>query len=187
MSRFPVIRHLTSMTAKAVAEHLKAIFSEFGVPDVLISDNGPCCTGEQFKVAMRKLNITHVTTSPHHHQSNGLAEVYVRIVKNLLSKAKETGEDYHEVISIYRNTPINGKLPSPFELLHNRKPNSDLPKWEKRGSVPAEDLCTTCKNAQAAEDNVLPIGTHVMFITPPEKTWVPAVIKEYLGLIKYRL
>ena len=114
------------------------------------------------------INITHVTTSPHHHQSNGLAEVYVQIVKNLLSKAKETGEDYHEVISIYRNTPINGKLPSPFELLHNRKPNSDLPKWEKRGSVPAEDLCTTCKNAQAAEDNVLPIGTHVMFITPPE-------------------
>ena len=77
MSRFPVIRHLTSMTVKAVAEHLKAIFSEFGVPDVLISDNGPCYTGEQFKVAMRKLNITHVTTSPHHHQSNGLAEVYV--------------------------------------------------------------------------------------------------------------
>ena len=77
MSRFPVIRHLTSMTAKAVAEHLKAIFSEFGVPDVLISDNGPYYTGEQFKVAMRKLNITHVTTSPHHHQSNGLAEVYV--------------------------------------------------------------------------------------------------------------
>ena len=120
MSRFPVIRHLTSMTAKAVAEHLKAIFSEFGVPDVLISDNGPCYTGEQFKVAMRKLNITHVTISPHHHQSNGLAEVYVRIVKNLLSKAKETGEDYHEVISIYPNTPITGKLPSPFELLHNR-------------------------------------------------------------------
>ena len=95
------------MTARAVAEHLKAIFSEFGVPDVLISDNGPCYTGEQFKVAMRKLNITYVTTSPHHHQSNRLAEVYVRIVKNLLSKAKETGEDYHEVISIYRNTPIN--------------------------------------------------------------------------------
>ena len=64
MSRFPVIRHLTSMTAKAVAEHLKAIFSEFGVPDVLISDNGPCYTGEQFKVTMRKLNITRYYQPP---------------------------------------------------------------------------------------------------------------------------
>ena len=110
MSRFPVIRHLTSMTAKAVAEHLKAIFSEFGVPDVLISDNGPCYTGE---LAMRKLNITHVTTSPNHHQSNGLAEVYVRIVKNLLSKAKETGEDYHEVI------PYIVTYPSMESFLHH--------------------------------------------------------------------
>ena len=143
MSWFPVIRHLTSMAAKAVAEHLKAIFSEFGVPDVLISDNGPCYTGEQFKVAMRKLNTCDYQPPP--PSVKWVGRSHVRIVKNLLSKAKETGEDYHEVISIYRNTPINGKLPSPFELLHNRKPNSDLPKWEKRGSVPAEDLRSTCK------------------------------------------
>ena len=84
MSRFPVIRQLTSMTAKVVTEHLKAIFSELGVPDVLVSDNGPCYTGEYFKAAMSRLGITHITTSPHHHQSNGLAEGYVRIVKKPL-------------------------------------------------------------------------------------------------------
>ena len=37
MSRFPIIHQLTSMTAKVVTEHLKAIFSELGVPDVLVS------------------------------------------------------------------------------------------------------------------------------------------------------
>ena len=128
------------MTAKVVTEHLKAIFSELGVPDVLVSDNGPCYTGEYFRAVMSKLEITHITTSPHHHQSNGLAEGYVWIVKNLLSKAKETGEDYHEVISVYHNTPISGKLPSPFELLHNQKPNLDLPKWEKKCPIQVEDL-----------------------------------------------
>ena len=30
MSRFPVIRHLSNMTAKMVAEHMKAIFSDLG-------------------------------------------------------------------------------------------------------------------------------------------------------------
>ena len=64
MSHFPVIHQLTSMTAKVVTEHLKAIFSEVGVPDVLISDNGPCYTGEYFKAAMSRLGITHITTSP---------------------------------------------------------------------------------------------------------------------------
>ena len=110
------------MTTKVVTEHLNAIFSELGVPDVLVSDNGPCYTGEYFKAAMSKLGITHITTSPHHHQSNGLAEGYVQIVENLLSKARETGEDYHEVFSVYHNTSISGKLPSPFKLLHNQNP-----------------------------------------------------------------
>ena len=107
--------------------------------------------------------------------------------KNLLSKAKETGEDCHEVISMYCNTPISGKLPSPFELLHNQKPNLDLPKWEKKCPVQVEDLCSKDKNLQAEHDNILPVGTNVMFITPPNKKWFPAVVKEYLGHRSYRI
>ena len=84
MSHFPVIHQLTSMTAKVVTEHLKTIFSELSAPDVLVSDNGPCYTGEYFKAAMSKLGITHITSSPHHHQSNGLAEGCVLIVKPLV-------------------------------------------------------------------------------------------------------
>ena len=42
MSRFPVIRCLSNMTAKMVAEHMKAIFSELWVPKTLVSDNRPC-------------------------------------------------------------------------------------------------------------------------------------------------
>ena len=72
-----------------VAEHMKAIFSELGVPKTLISDNKPCYTGDQFKKTMRYLGITHITTSPHHHQSNGLAESYVKIIKNLISETSE--------------------------------------------------------------------------------------------------
>ena len=51
---------------------------------------------------MKDMGIHHITTSPHHHQSNGLAEGYVRIIKSLLQKAKETGDDPHAVIFIYR-------------------------------------------------------------------------------------
>ena len=115
MSRLSVIRCLSNMTAKMVA-----IFSELWVPKTLVSDNGPCYTGDQFKKTMSCLGITHITTSPHHHQSNGLAEGYVKIIKNLLSKAKETGQDYHEIISVYRSMPLSNDLPSPFE-----------PTWEK--------------------------------------------------------
>ena len=170
------------MTAKVVTEHLKAIFSELGVPDVLVSDNGPCYTGEYFKAAMSQLGITYITTSPcTPYQSNGLPEGYVQIIKNLLSKAKETGEDYHGVTSVYCNTPIFGKLPSPFELLYNQEPTLDLPRWEKKCPVQIVDLCSKDRNPQTEHDNILPVGTNVMFITPPNKKWFPAVVKEYLG------
>ena len=41
------------------------------------------------------------------------------------------------------------------------------------------------KNEQAQHDNILPVGSHVMFITPPEKRWHPAIIQEYLGHWSY--
>ena len=128
------------MTAKMLAEHMKAIFSKLGVPKTLVSDNGPCYRGDQFKKTMSHLGIMHITKSPHHHQSKGLAEGYVKIINNLLSKAKETGQDYHEVISVYRSTPLSNDLPSPFEFLHGRKPSIDLPQWERKQKVNLEVL-----------------------------------------------
>ena len=41
-SRYPIIHKLTSMTAQHVIGHLKVIFSEYGWPDTIVSDNGPC-------------------------------------------------------------------------------------------------------------------------------------------------
>ena len=43
------------------------------------------------------------------------------------------------------------------------------------------------KNEQAQHDNILPVGSHVMFITPPEKRWHPAIIQEYLGHWSYKV
>ena len=41
-NRFPVVCKLNSMTAQHVASHFKLIFSEYGLPDTLVSDNRPC-------------------------------------------------------------------------------------------------------------------------------------------------
>ena len=143
------IRCLSNMTEKMVAEHMKAIFSELGVPKTLVSDNGPCYTGDQFKKTMSHLGITHITTSLYLHQSNGLVEGYVKIIKNLLLKAKKTGQDYHEVISVYKSMSLSNDLPSSFELLHGRKPSIDLPQWERKPKVNLEVLRQQNKNEQA--------------------------------------
>ena len=155
------------MTAKMVAEHMKAIFSELGVPKTLVSDNGPCYTGAEFKKTMSQLGIMHITAGPHHHQSNGLAEGYVKISKNLVSKTKESGQDYHEVISVYRSTPLNNDLSSPFGLLHGRKPSIDLRQWERKPKVNLEVLRQQNKNEQAQHDNILP-NTRQSCVSPKQ-------------------
>ena len=77
------------MTSKAVAHHMQAIFAEYGWPDTLVTDNGPCYTSKEFQMLVKFMSVNHITSSPHYPQSNGLAEKFVGIIKNLFHKAKE--------------------------------------------------------------------------------------------------
>ena len=92
-SRFPVIHKLTSMTGQDSASHFKLICSEYGWPETLVSDNGPCYTSEVFTNLMKEYNVNHITSCHHYLQSNGLAEKYVQLVKNLFYKAKKEGRE----------------------------------------------------------------------------------------------
>ena len=118
---------LTSMMAHQIANHCKQIFSEYGWPETLISDNGPCYASETFKKLMTEYNVNHITSSPHYPQSNSLAEKYVQIVKNLFHKAKEEGQDLHKCLMTYRNTPLSSTLQSLMQMLSNRLTRSNLP------------------------------------------------------------
>ena len=55
---------------------MKAIFSEFGTPHSIVSDNGPCYAAQYFADAMAEWGVNHIKVSPHHHQANGFAEGY---------------------------------------------------------------------------------------------------------------
>ena len=126
-SRFPVVHKLSSMTGQHVANQCKVIFSEYGWPETLISDNGPCYTSQAFTSVMQSYNVNHITSSPHYPQSNGLAEKYVQIVKSLLDKAKEEGKDFYKYLMIYHNTHPTGIMKSPMQILQGRNARSDLP------------------------------------------------------------
>ena len=73
-SQFLIVHKLNSRAAQHVINHFKLIFSEYGWPDILVSDNGPCYSSEAFTKMMQEYNVNHITSSPHYPQSNGLAE-----------------------------------------------------------------------------------------------------------------
>ena len=80
-----------------------------------------------FKELMEEYHVNHITSSPHYPQSNGLAEKYVHIVKNLFHKAKEEGQHLYKCLITYRNTPLSNTLQSPMQILSNRATRSTLP------------------------------------------------------------
>ena len=71
ISRFPVVWKLTLMTGQHIASHFKLIFSEYGWPESLVSDNGPCYTSEVFTNLMREYHVNHITGSPPTHNPMG--------------------------------------------------------------------------------------------------------------------
>ena len=122
-SKFVIIRKIHKETTQAVAQQLKSIFSEHGIPRNLYSDNGPCFASQEFRDFTHKLDIQHITSSPGYPQSNGFIERMVQTVKNTLKK----GEDPDIALLYLRSTPISPHLPTPAELLFNRKIRNLLP------------------------------------------------------------
>ena len=100
-SRFPIVRKVKSMSAQHIAEHFRLIFPEYGWPDMLVSDNGLCYVAEAFTSLMKEYAVNHITSSPHYPQSNGLAEKFVQIIKNLFHKVKDEGTNIHECLIVY--------------------------------------------------------------------------------------
>ena len=115
------------MTGLHIANHCKQIFSVYGLPETLISDNGPCYTSQAFTSVLQYYGVNHITSSLHYPQSNGLAEKYVQIVKGLFYKAKEEGKDFFKCLMIYHNTPLTGSMQSPMQILQGKNARSDLP------------------------------------------------------------
>ena len=126
-SHFPIVCRLKAMAAKHIADHIKQIFAKYGWPDTIVSDNRPCYASETFKELTKEYQVNYITSSPHYPQSNGLAEKYVQIIKNLFYKAKEEGQDLHKCLMIYRNTTLSSHLQSPMQILSSRSTSSTLP------------------------------------------------------------
>ena len=126
-SRIPVIIRLSGLTTQSVIGQLRSIFSEYGIPMTVMSDNGPQFASPEFKEFSRHYRFSHITSSPHYVQANGFIERMVQTVKMFMKKCLASGHDFNLAMLVYRATPQSNKLPSPAEMLNNRKFRALLP------------------------------------------------------------
>ncbi|XP_048236731.1 uncharacterized protein K02A2.6-like [Haliotis rufescens] len=94
-SRYFEVCKLPSTKSTTVINALKDVFARHGIPDKVISDNGPQYSSQDFAQFAEKWDFVHETSSPRYPQSNGLAEKTVQTIKRIFSKAKTDGRDPH--------------------------------------------------------------------------------------------
>ena len=100
-SKYPVVRKRKSTTSAAIIKHLKSVFAEQGIPETVISDNGPRYNSQEFAAFFNQWGIDHVTSSP---------------VKKPLRKAVASGQDLYLAPLTHRTTPVDKNLPSSAQL-----------------------------------------------------------------------
>ena len=88
VSRFFEVARLENMKSSTVTSHMKSIFARHGIPREVRSDSGGCYASAEFKNFAKTWGFKSVTSSPYMSNSSGQAEIYVKIVKGILKKAK---------------------------------------------------------------------------------------------------
>lgn len=104
---------------------IEEIFPRYGAPLQIITDNGTENENRIVKETLMTLNVSHVTTSYYHPQSNAKVERFHRTLHNVMAKKLEdnlTTWDIHlnqtlAVIGFHNNKTTSC---SPFFLLYNR-------------------------------------------------------------------
>ena len=126
-SNYFELDELRQTDAGQVVRCLRRHFATHGIPDIVVSDNGPQFASDVFRQFAKKWMFKHVTTSPYHPQANGMAESAVKVAKVLLRTALASGEDPWLSILTYRNTPTPGMNTSPAQRLMSRPTKTLLP------------------------------------------------------------
>lgn len=126
-SDFIEVGELRSTNSSDIIRFLKQQFSRHGIPNVLVTDNGPQFSSSEFTTFSSTWEFKHVTSSPTHAKSNGKAESAVKVVKKMFKKAHRDSKDPWLALLDQRNTPTQGVGSSPAQRLMSRRTRTLLP------------------------------------------------------------
>ena len=132
-SKFPYVgmMEVGQTSSQQTVQVLRDIFSLEGLPNTIVTDNGPQFTSTIFEEFCRTHSIQHITSPAYHPPSNGEAERFVQTFKKAVEKNCVGGmhlkDSVRLALATYRMLPhpsLDWKTPS--ELLHGRQPRNLL-------------------------------------------------------------
>jgi transposase InsO family protein len=123
-SRYAEVFPCRDMSVATLIEKSKEVFSRYGFPDALLSDQGTQFESREYRAYLAKFGIKKLRTSTYHPQGNGLCERFNQTLqRQMLSLQLENNRPKTEwarllptVLLSYRNTPHTSTGYTPSEL-----------------------------------------------------------------------
>lgn len=127
-SRFPFLHRLHSTSSHEIIEALTHLFSLFGTPFELVSDNGTNFVSQEFETFLASQGIKHFRSSNYYPQSNGVVERLHATVKHRLDKLLFEGMPLDKAVPLclreLRSSPHSSTGETPFFRMFGREMNT---------------------------------------------------------------
>ncbi|XP_014667395.1 PREDICTED: uncharacterized protein K02A2.6-like [Priapulus caudatus] len=139
-SRYPVVEIIHSLTATTVIPVLDRVFSQFGTPERLRSDNGPPFNSQDFADFTKYLGIKHHRVTPLWPQANGEVERFMRNLGKVTRAAavehKSWKQELFKYLRNYRATPHSTTGVPPATVMFGRDIHIKLPSVDDGKGTP---------------------------------------------------
>ncbi|XP_062389531.1 uncharacterized protein K02A2.6-like [Sardina pilchardus] len=192
-SKWPEVHLMSSTTASKTIQVLRRLFSRYGLPEVLVSDNGPQFTSSEFDTFMKSNGVKHIRSAPFHPATNGLAERFVQTFKHSLKRSSGTVSIQHRLdafLLMYRNTPHSTTKESPSMLFMHRKLRSrlDLLKPSVAAEVEKAQEEQCARRQTHAKARSFKVGDTVLVRDYGRgEKWTPGVVSAETGPVSYKV
>ena len=80
-SKWCDVKTTNSTNTKSTIDLCRGWFSQYGLPNQIITDNGTQFKSDEFRIFCQENGIKHITTAPYHQSTNGQAERFVQTIK----------------------------------------------------------------------------------------------------------
>ena len=187
-SKWPEVIPMASTTTGATIKELCKLFAAYGIPLLLIPDNGPQFTSEEFQAFVKNNAINHKWSAPYHPATNGQVEWFVQTFKQAI-KAGEMSEIPFDqrlgnFLLSYRTTPHSTTKSTPGELFLKRvvRTRLEIMKPDLRKSVQGRQEQQKLLHDDTAQDRKFQPGHDVMARNYGQGAkWIPRVVESVTG------
>lgn len=194
-SKWLEVFRMSQITSQATITRLKRLFSAYGLPEQIVTDNATTFTSDEFQRFVKQNGIMHTRSAPKHPATNGLAERYVQTFKRGMKKLTNEQMCIDDRLSLfllrYRTTPncTTGQSPSDLFLKRHIRTRLDFLKPNIHETVRRKQYLQKNQHDYRARERSFAVDDSVFLRSTVggDPKWLSGVITQQTGPVSYKV